>query len=327
MDSVGSKEDPDSVHLFTATITLYRLMSEVFDILYGSNVGLEGASDVFDIASHLLQYEQKFVEWQQTLPAAIRLLSETELDRPPDHFENAILRVVLTSRFLNLRILTHRPLLFKYLEVLGSSNVNLQQLTILRRVGANSVRTCVQSAILIIKITQWALQYADAPRQLLGAWWFSLYYAFNAALVIYSALLIQHQTKHHKQPIPMEDLELSMKSLHKAIDCLSRLYKGNRMTETCVRYTSALAQRLTLILQVDSPNRIKAPDVLQETLMPNPSRSNPLANEPQANFEFLNTADLHLGLELYDFWQHPNADLMTGYVGSAMSNNPSFERQ
>jgi len=326
MSTGNSKEDPTSVQFFTATIILYRLMSEVFDALYGSNVGLEAASDVFEIAPHLLRFEQKFAHWQHSLPAAMPLISEADLSRPPDNFEITTLRVILTSRFLNFRILTHRPLLCKYLEAIGSSQVNMQQLSILRHVGANSVRICAQSAVFIIKITQWALQHADAPRQLLGAWWFSLYYAFNAALVIYSILLIQHQAKHHKQPIPMEDLELSTASLHKAVECLSWLYKGNRMTETCVRYTSALAKQLTLILQRDDTLTTDTTSMPPLADIANPMRSNSSTNEPHTNFGFFNSAELHMGLELYDFWQHPNAEFPADFRGSTLPNRASFEQ-
>ncbi|KAF2856839.1 hypothetical protein T440DRAFT_484936 [Plenodomus tracheiphilus IPT5] len=320
------REDPASVQFFAATIILYRLMSEVFDLLYGSNVGLGGATDVFDIASHLLQYEQKFVHWQHSLPASIPLISEEELTRPPADFGTANLRVVLTSRFLNLRILTHRPLLCKYLEIIGSSQINIQQLAILHQVGANSVRICVQSANSIIQITRWALQHADAPRQLLGAWWFSLYYAFNAALVIYSALLIQHQAKYHNQPIPMEEMQLSIESLYQAIDCMSRLYKGNRMIETCVRYTSALAHRLTVILQIDSIPPTDMAEMLQETLGRNPVRSVSTEAGPQNDFDFSDPTDLYLGLELGDLWQPLNPDFLTGFIGSTFPDGATFER-
>ncbi|KAH9868545.1 hypothetical protein J1614_007617, partial [Plenodomus biglobosus] len=315
-------EDPESVQFFTATM----LITDILDVLYGSNVGLGGASDIFDIASHLLRYEQKFAHWRHTLPAAITLISEEELSRPPTNFKTAKLRVVLTSRYLNLRILTHRPILCKYLEIIGSSQIDVQQLTILRQVGANSVRICVQSAELIILTTRWALQHADAPRQLLGAWWSSLYYTFNAALVIHSALLIQHQTKYHNQKIPMDELKLSIECLYKAIECLSWLYKGNRMTETCVRYMSALAHRLTLILQIDSSPQTEVVEMLQETLTRNTIRSDSTENGPQDNFDLFDSTDLQLGLELDDFWQHSTADFLSGFVGSNLPDGTSFER-
>lgn len=188
-----------------------------------------------------------------------------ELTRPPMEHEVTRLRVVLTTRFLNIRILTHRPLLCKFLEIIGSAHVDVQQLTVLRQVGANSIRTCAQSAVLLIDITQWALQHSESSRQLLGAWWFSLYYgrsieqtqyqpleadfciAFNAGLVVYSILLVQHQARHHNQGISLEEPQLSTESLQKAIKCLSGLYKGNRMTEKCVRYMSTLATQLATI--------------------------------------------------------------------------------
>ena len=70
---------------------------------------------------------------------------------------------------------------------------------------------------------------------------------FNAALVIYSALLLQHQTKHDSGALPVEDFGLTKGSLQEGIHCLSMLFKGNRMTEKCVRYTSALAHWLNVI--------------------------------------------------------------------------------
>lgn len=320
-------EDPASVHFFAATITLYKLMGDVFDVLYGSNVGLGGASDVYDIASHLLQYEQKLVHWQQKLHATTQLIAEEELSRPPADFATAALRIVLTSRFLNLRLLTHRPLLCKYLEIIGSSQVSAQQLITLRQVGANSIRICVQSAELIIKMTHWVLQHTDSQRQLLGSWWSALYYAFNAALVIHSALLIQHQTKYHNQTIPMEELQLSISSLYKAIECLSWLYKGNRMTETCVRYMSALAHQLTLILQLDRSPQTDVVEMLQETLARNPGRNEAAAENGTAHdgFDLFEATDLQLGLELDDFWQHSNVGFSMGFPESGLPGN-SFQQ-
>jgi len=152
-------------------------MSEVFDVLYGSNVGCQESDDIFDIASSLLRFEQKFANWQHGLPATLPLISKEELGRPPTDFTFTRLRVVLTIRFLNFCILTHRPLLCKFLETIGKAEVDVQQLTMLRQVGANSVRKCAQSAVLLVNITQWAIEHSQSSRQLLGAWWFSLYFS------------------------------------------------------------------------------------------------------------------------------------------------------
>jgi hypothetical protein len=71
--------------------------------------------------------------------------------------------------------------------------------------------------------------------------------AFNAALVIYATLLVQHQaTVHHQRPL-LDQSKLGIDDLHLAVDCISLLYKGNRMTEKCAQYTSSLAKTLTVI--------------------------------------------------------------------------------
>jgi hypothetical protein len=151
-------------------------MTDVFDVLYGSNLGCVDRVDVFETASYLLKCEQRFFSWKRDLPESIALVGPVDLEREPDEFRIMRLRVILTLRFLNLRILAHRPILCMYLESLGASHMDPMQLATLRQVGANSVQICVQSAAMIIDITSWALRHNSPPRHLLGAWWFSLYY-------------------------------------------------------------------------------------------------------------------------------------------------------
>lgn len=69
--------------------------------------------------------------------------------------------------------------------------------------------------------------------------------AFNAALIIFGALLLQHQAIIHNEASGLKNIELGPHNLHEAIECLSKLNSGNRMTEKCVRYTTALAHILS----------------------------------------------------------------------------------
>lgn len=152
-------------------------MSEVFDSLYGSNVGFDGPKDAFEVASLLLKFEQRLVDWQTRLPVPIAMITKEELASPPADFAFSRLRVILTLRFLNFRILTHRPLLCKFLEAAGSHQANRQEFVMLQQIGNNSLRICAQASILVIKLTQWALHHSEPPsQQLLGAWWLTLYY-------------------------------------------------------------------------------------------------------------------------------------------------------
>src|SRR5688572_27883327 len=102
-------------------------MSEVFDVLYDSNLGTGTTKDVFEMASQLLQIEQRFFVWQNALPKTVSLVTVDDMFSGPKDFNIMRLRVIITSRYLHLRILTHRPLLCKYLEMIGKSNFDLQQ--------------------------------------------------------------------------------------------------------------------------------------------------------------------------------------------------------
>ncbi|PVH98235.1 hypothetical protein DM02DRAFT_531617 [Periconia macrospinosa] len=258
-NDVQQLTDEHSVNFYKATITLYIIMGEIVDDLYESNLGCDTSDNVFDVASQLLQFEQKFLAWQHSLPPTLTLVDSNFLSLENSDQEILRYRFILTIRFLNVRILAHRPLLCKYLELLGTPRPDIQQLAVLMQVGVNSLRICAQSALMIITLMRAVLTFPDPPRHLLGAWWFSLYYTFNAALIIYSTLLAQHQMQILNQHPILEGVGLDMDSLHQAIECLSMLFQGNRMTEKCARYTTSLAQLLSLICMWSLLLRVKIP--------------------------------------------------------------------
>lgn len=152
-------------------------MGEVVDCLYDNNLGSDAIGNVFDIASDLLKFEQRFLDWQRSLPTGLSLLQPDHLRSETGDPQTLRLSFVLTTRFLNLRVLTHRPILCKYLDILGKARPDFQQLIMLRQVSANSIRICSQSASDMIKMMREVLSPPNPLRHLLGAWWFALYYS------------------------------------------------------------------------------------------------------------------------------------------------------
>jgi hypothetical protein len=86
-------------------------------------------------------------------------------------------RVILTLRFNNIRILAHRPILVKFLDVIGGSESDTQELSMLTQLGMDSVQTCVQSASTVLEIVGFLVNAGEMRRTLLGAWWYTLYYS------------------------------------------------------------------------------------------------------------------------------------------------------
>jgi hypothetical protein len=54
--------------------TLYKILGEIIEVLYGNNLGCDASENLFDIASSLLQFEQKYIGWQHSLPVNFSLI-------------------------------------------------------------------------------------------------------------------------------------------------------------------------------------------------------------------------------------------------------------
>lgn len=161
-------------------------MWNVIDLLYEGNLGCEAPKNIFDIASHLLRIEHQLLEWQHRLPPTLPLVQPGELTGTPTAAVPSPLcrlRVILTLRYLNLRVLAHRPVLQIYLAELGAATTGggppaqQRRRATLHQVGANSMRLCVQSAASIVEIVSHVVRSDGLTKQMLGAWWFSLYYS------------------------------------------------------------------------------------------------------------------------------------------------------
>lgn len=89
--------------------------------------------------------------------------------------------IVLSLRYHNLRILLHRPILEKYLDAHGESNIINDsfgpQRNMVQQIGISSIQTCVESAIIIISAVHTVVLANGWRRDLLGAWNYSLFYS------------------------------------------------------------------------------------------------------------------------------------------------------
>jgi hypothetical protein len=105
-------------------------------------------------------------------------------------------------------------------------------------------RICVQSSIEIISLISTIVASTGLRRTWLGAWWFTLYYTFNAALVLFAALLVvQSQPSGSTGGIA---LLLSPAEMHRAMleasAVLRRLDTENRTIKKCAEYVEKLIE-------------------------------------------------------------------------------------
>lgn len=164
-------------------------MYTIIDTLYGNNVASSDSlnANAVETVARVYAIETQLSDWQRSLPLEMKLISIQDLSPshlPPDHdptgqlWKELRLRFVITLRYINLRILLHRPVLVKFLD--GAENTHdSQDTSFLQQVGSNSIQIANQSAKELICLVH---DVIEAParskkRGLPGAWWFSLYYS------------------------------------------------------------------------------------------------------------------------------------------------------
>lgn len=159
---------------------LYRLAWKVIGTLYDHNLGCEESPPETRTVSDILNLEQQLNDWRHNLPPSLHLRSASNLPRQEDVQDQATerFRIILSLRCLNLQLLIYRPMLTTSLSKCSSSpNGGGQQHGSLNHMQMTFNRTQIQIAEDIIEIIYVVLTDPGLGRDLIGAWWFTLYYS------------------------------------------------------------------------------------------------------------------------------------------------------
>ena len=154
-------------------------MGSIIESCFDGNVGFGESNVVFDNASHVFKMEQELINWKRALPNELTLRSSYEVvSGEHEATTEEKLKIILTLRYLNLRILLHRTILVKFLRIIDQSTLEIDEseLVLQQQIGSSSMQICAHASKEIISIAG-SIVVANGPRRnLLGAWWFSLYY-------------------------------------------------------------------------------------------------------------------------------------------------------
>ncbi|CAG1962429.1 unnamed protein product [Fusarium graminearum] len=232
----------DETQQLSTLSQLYRIMGKIIVSLYGSNLGCEDQASDTSTMTYIIQFEQELTDWQNSLPHRLSLRSANEVAQADMH-DSTIerFRIILTLRHLNVQLLLHRPMFIRSLGALhkdpkmphrNAGSVNSMQ--------ASFDRVFVQAAESTIDIIYSVLTRPDHGRHLIGAWWFTLYYAFSAALAVFGGLLIS---------LDLEDeftsanrLDKGKKYLNKVSETLLRLSGHNVIVLRCSKFLQQLTR-------------------------------------------------------------------------------------
>ncbi|EYE90663.1 putative C6 transcription factor [Aspergillus ruber CBS 135680] len=263
-----------SIQFFNNTITLYKQMASIIDQIYGQNLGCGPPLPVGETVSRILGIENQLFCWVMALPECLRQVTvegmrdEIEQSQNQPQLFPLKFRVILTLRYLHIQILLHRPILVKFLDATRASGIEPVEDRLLNDIGYSSMKKCIESATGIIDIISELVSSSGWPRELLGAWWYSLYYTFNAALVIIGATWV-HRTRQSGKGSASICANIHIYP-SRAVETLYKLDTGNRMVDRCRYYLEELMFALRLKPE-DMPDQPNMGFPVMETSTPNVS--------------------------------------------------------
>ncbi|KAL4928070.1 putative C6 transcription factor [Aspergillus undulatus] len=234
-----------STDFFNATIRLYSITGNVIDHLYDGNLGSEEKIPNYELIARVLRMRHLLETWVAGLPFHISLLNSKDCslqlgkDVGIDRF-----RLLLTLRYHNLRILIHRVVLVRLCDSIDDYHDGQGQEydpMALQDIARSTTQISTESAAQIIDIVRFVVDSEWLQPRRLGSWWFTLYYTFDAALVLFTVSLL---TKHSScvPIIPPSAIDSAKQTFLSCIEPLRRLDESNHTIERCCRCLQTLGE-------------------------------------------------------------------------------------
>lgn len=127
------------------------------------------------MVTEVLKLEQDLSFWHHALALPLCIRSHGTILYDDEVASAERFRVVLTLRYLNLQVLLHRPFVTKFLDGRTGRSKEAGMMSSAEHLASGSIQNCIQSAEEIVSIVH-SIVAANRTHDLLGAWWFSLYY-------------------------------------------------------------------------------------------------------------------------------------------------------
>ncbi|KIX09394.1 uncharacterized protein Z518_00473 [Rhinocladiella mackenziei CBS 650.93] len=277
LSSSWEAKNPLNVAFFASTIKLYQVLWNVLDQLYGQNIGCEKPPGISETVTRLFGIEQQLLTWEQNLCPDLQILTHYDLaaqtGQPDlDHTQRTRqrLRTILTLRYLNIRLLLHRPILVKFLDSRNGVKRDTNEMKMLQQIGSHSIQVSMCTASEIISIVHMIVTATGYQRKLVGAWWYTLYFTFNAALVVFGSFLVSRSQNVASDQFFIITADEAMEHLTRSLRALELLDRGNHMVERCRHYLHLL---FTVLKATEAPKSTSTSTrvMIPEDLMVSPS--------------------------------------------------------
>lgn len=152
---------------------MHFVVGATIKMLYRNNLDNEPLTDLPSLVQDIVELDSRLGKWKVGLPSDLRYDHDV-ISTQGHSLSTGRLKVLLHLRYLNLRILIHRPVLRMSLRRLsGASSSSTSTHDLDEMFEKPSLTILPTVAIELIDL----VNRASGPVHLLGAWWFALYYS------------------------------------------------------------------------------------------------------------------------------------------------------
>ncbi|KAF9884702.1 hypothetical protein FE257_001331 [Aspergillus nanangensis] len=228
---------------FIHTIKLFHILADIVQEIYHGNMSPGKSEFPLELHQSIGSIEWKLHSWRKALPASIQIRAISSMDGSSSSpFDR--LSIVLTLRYHFAKLLMHRATVAQFLdrtEKLSAGGIATDETLppFFAKVEHASMEECVSAAVEIIDILH--LLSASGHRMLMS-WWFCVYYAFSAVLVIFVAYILRRQ---HEISFPLLDRQEGSNTFAKALDVISHYGPNTPITIRCHKYVQRLERLAT----------------------------------------------------------------------------------
>ena len=241
---------------------LYDVLSYTLATIYDHNVSIETEIPLAEILKNGLSIEQKLIYWQAGLPPVLKLRPWKD---DPQQLSNGVfdpvfdkLSAIIHLRYLNVSLLHHRAILDRFLASLNTTKrrhaASHGQDSFFLDFARHSLKVSQDSAMEIVDIV-WKMSHRPGA---LGAWWFSVFYVFNACLVMYGCCLVHFsfsknedcQSNIAAQSVRQQKILSMIAGLNTGVKAIERVGKSTRTAKGIRRALIKIIQISTRLAQL-----------------------------------------------------------------------------
>jgi hypothetical protein len=153
---------------------LYQIIGEIIDKVYQKNIETDIKMSNSDLLLCILPIERRLSVWKSTSPPNLQVKSKEDLLQTGESKIDSSLSAVITLRYLNARILLHRPILSRFLDQNMREPDYTADCGFLYQFAKGNLEACMVSACEMIDIIYSLYQ---GRHHMLTNWWFTIYYS------------------------------------------------------------------------------------------------------------------------------------------------------